>query len=493
MIILYNPVSSAGRKPVLPMSLLAVGAVLESHVDYAIVDGNVDPSPLDTMSAQIRERGVRVVGMTVMPGPQLADALRVARALKARHPELTVVWGGYFPTQHADACLADPAVDVVVRGHGEHACLALVQRLDRGEPLDGIPGVVDVSSMGPDGLRASPPIAPIPHPQELPDFPYERVDMERYVRSSFMGRRTLSHHSSYGCPFTCNFCAVVNMVEGRWLAQRPERVAQVVRRLVADYRADAIEFYDNNFFVDESRVLDVAQRIAGLGIGWWGEGRIDTMLKFSPRTWSVMRQSGLRMVYLGAESGSDETLKRMNKGGTASTDQTMAIASVMRSNGIIPEFSFVVGNPPDPLSDVESTIRFIRRLKRESPESEIVLYMYTPVPLAGTLYDDVRRQGFEFPRTLDEWTSPQWRAFSERRSRHLDWVDRRAHRRVRDFERVLHARFPTVTDPALTGLRRRVPEVVSRWRYRFGIYGWPVELKLLHRYLPYQRPETSGF
>jgi radical SAM superfamily enzyme YgiQ (UPF0313 family) len=44
--------------------------------------------------------------------------------------------------------------------------------------------------------------------------------------------------------------------------------------------------------------------------------RIDTMqMYYSDRTWELMRDSGLKMVFLGAESGSDETLQRMNKGG----------------------------------------------------------------------------------------------------------------------------------------------------------------------------------
>ena len=42
----------------------------------------------------------RLLGMTVMPGPQLADALPVCRELRRRHPALAIVWGGYFPTMH---------------------------------------------------------------------------------------------------------------------------------------------------------------------------------------------------------------------------------------------------------------------------------------------------------------------------------------------------------------------------------------------------------
>src|SRR5690606_5269512 len=221
---------------------------------------------------------------------------------------------------------------------------------------------------------------PIPHPDRLPDYPYHRVDLGRYIRPTFLGRRTLPHHSSYGCPFFCNFCAVVNMVNGRWFAQSAERTAAVARRLVEEWGVDAVEFYDNNFFVHEARTAEFAERIRDLGIAWWGEGRIDTLLRYSDRTWALMRDAGLRMVFLGAESGSDETLQRMNKGKSASTEKTLAIAEKMRRYGIVPEFSFVLGNPPDPEADVRQTLEFIRTVKRVNPDAEIIFYMYTPVP-----------------------------------------------------------------------------------------------------------------
>src|SRR3990172_523423 len=108
--------------------------------------------------------------------------------------------------------------------------------------------------------------------------------MERYLRRTFMGARTIAHHSSYGCPFLCNFCAVVNMVGGRWMAQSAERTAGVAARLGRGYRVDAIEFYDNNFFVHEARTAEFAERVMPLRIGWWGEARIDTLMKYSDAT-----------------------------------------------------------------------------------------------------------------------------------------------------------------------------------------------------------------
>src|SRR5262245_32701361 len=124
MIIFYNPQSSASRKPILPMSLLAVGAVLEGKYDYCILDGNLENDPLAALDARVRQSGHHpILAMTVMPGPQLKQAVPLCRELKQRHPQLTIVWGGYFPTQHWDVCLRSDFVDYVVRGHGEYVFL----------------------------------------------------------------------------------------------------------------------------------------------------------------------------------------------------------------------------------------------------------------------------------------------------------------------------------------------------------------------------------
>jgi len=489
MLILYNPSSSASRKPILPMSLLALGAVLEDVEDYVIVDGNLIADPLAELDRRVRE-GADVVGMTVMPGPQLAQATELSKALKARHPDVTIIWGGYFPTQHWEVALRSPAVDHVVRGHGELVFRDLIVKLRAGEDPRRMAGVAfrDVA-----GIPRSNDLAPIPHPDQLPDFPYHRVDMTRYPRRTFMGRRTVAHHSSYGCPFTCNFCAVVNMVGGRWLAQSAARTASVVEGLVRDFGVDSVEFYDNNFFTHEARVVEFAERIKPLGIGWWGEARIDTMLRYDESTWALLRDSGLKMVFLGAESGSDETLARMNKGGTASAAKTLEIAAKMARYGIVPEMSFVMGNPPDPEVDAEGTMRFIRQVKAINPGTEVILYLYTPVPLAGELYDQAKAEGFAFPETLEEWNGDAWQEFVQRRSATMPWIHDPLRKRIREFEWVLNARYPTSTDPGITPLRRHVLRTAAAVRYRTGIYANPIELRALQRLLPYRRPETSGF
>jgi hypothetical protein len=64
---------------------------------------------------------------------------------------------------------------------------------------------------------------------------------------------------------------------------------------------------------------------------------------------------------------------------------------------------------------------------------------------------------------------------------------------MRNFERVLNAYYPTVTDRRLTGGRRLLLKALAGWRYVLELYGAPYELQALHRILRYQRPETTGF
>ncbi len=517
MIVLYNPQSSSTRKPVLPLSLLAIGAALEGKYDHVIVDGNLEPDPLSLLSSFISQSSPAILGVTVMPGPQLQQAVPLCRELKRRFPHLIIVWGGYFPTQHWEACLRSGFVDYVVRGHGELVFLELLNAIahqpsaiplrsatgtivsHQPSAISHIPGLAYHSTAKPDLQISNPqsavsnPLAPIPHPKDLAPFNFDRLPVENYVRRTFLGSRTLGYHSSYGCPFFCNFCAVVNMVNGKWFPQSAAQVADVMETYVARWGVNAVEFYDNNFFVHEARTAEYAGRTQHLELNWWGEARIDTLLKYSADTWRLMRDSGLRMIFMGAESGSADTLKRMDKGGTMSPEKTLEMAKRMREWNITPEFSFVMGSPPDPEADIRGTMEFIRRVKRVNPRAEIVMYLYTPVPLAGDLYDQAQAEGFAFPTTLEEWISPEWSNFSQRRSTTLPWMKQPVWERLRDFERVLNAFYPTATDAKLGDAWRALLRAVSAPRYYLGFYRFPLELRALHRVIAYQRPETSGF
>ena len=400
------------------------------------------------------------------------------------------MWGGYFPSQHADTVLRDGCVDVCVRGQGEITFAQLAQTLTGGGSLAGVAGI---SYRAGDGDVHHNPDRPLTELEELPDWPYRRLPMERYFHRHYLGDRVATHQTSYGCPFGCSFCAIVGIAKRRWVAQSPARVARILADHQRHQGADAVQFHDMDFFVSEDRVVEIAERIRPLSMTWWGLGRVDELMRYSDRTWSTMRSSGLKMAFCGAESGSDEVLARMNKGGRVSCSMTLDLVKRMAEWNVVPELSFVIGNPPDPREDIDHTLEFVRQIKRLNPATEIILYMYTPVPLEGMLFEEARRQGFRFPETLDGWVSGDWRTFSMRRDPPNPWLAPDLQRRVRNFDRVLNAYYPTSTDLSIRGLKRGALRALGGWRYHTRFYSLPLELKAAQRLLRYQRPETAGF
>lgn len=109
----------------------------------------------------------------------------------------------------------------------------------------------------------------------LPWFPYDKIDVSRYVGRSYLGSRVLNHNTSFGCPFACNFCAVVALSNRRWLPESAERVAGIVQHLHDRWQINGLEFHDMDFFVQESRTAEFAERLSAfagdlIGGGAWG-------------------------------------------------------------------------------------------------------------------------------------------------------------------------------------------------------------------------------
>jgi radical SAM superfamily enzyme YgiQ (UPF0313 family) len=487
VIILYNPRSTDSPKKPLPLSLLAVASRLEE--DVRIVDGNIEPDPVARILSFADEQAPTAIGMTVMPGPQLQVAIPHGRQIKAALPSVPIVWGGYFASQHGATCLKDESIDFCIRGQGEDALPALASILRHGGDLSSIAGL----SWQQNGTIRTNPTRTLVPLDTFPDWPYDRVPVDRYMHSHYLGNRVAAHQTSYGCPFACGFCAIVEIAQQRWVSQSPARVESVVRYFKEKHGADAMQFHDMDFFVSEPRAREIAERMRPLGMSWWALGRIDELMRYSDDTMAALRDSGLKMVFCGAEAGDDETLARMNKGGTASANQTIDLARRLKTYDIVPEYSFVLGSPPDPHADIESTMAFVRKVKEANPETELILYMYTPVPAAGGLTEEAAKMGFGYPDTLDAWISGDWRAFALRRDPPNPWLDKSLKRRVHEFESVMNAYYPTVTDLRLSGTRRKVLRAMAGWRYRTETYAHPWELKAFHRFVGYRRPETAGF
>ncbi|MBI3696652.1 MAG: B12-binding domain-containing radical SAM protein [Acidobacteria bacterium] len=490
MIFFLNPRAAKPKNRRFPLSILALAAVVEGREDYAIFDGNIDPDPWESIDrASIdqarRQKPAELLAVTVMPGPQMVAAIPVCRAFRERYPAAPIVWGGYFPSLYTDAALNAKYVDFVVRGQGEETFVELLAALRGKQDFSGIRGLSYKDRFG---LHVHNPERPLRSPGDFPWYPYHRLETAKYLLRTFLGSRTAVHQASIGCPFRCNFCGVVPVFD-REKMEPPERTAAILGHLKQQYGADAVQFYDNNFFLREDHTAELAERLAPLEMRWWCEGRIDTVLGYSDRTWEKLRRAGSAMIFFGAESGSDEVLRQMNK--NLKAEQTLALAARIRQFGIIPEFSFILGNPQDPERDTRRSIEFIRKIKRINPEAEIIVQHYIPTPQRDGMYGGIEGQ-IQFPATLEEWATERWYNFTTRIDPHLPWLPERIRRRIDDFELVVNSRWPTVQDIYLRRWGRSLLQSLSAWRYALGIYGFPVELEWAHKIVNLRKPRLES-
>src|SRR5579872_3467197 len=140
-ILLVNPpyqtlTSNLGVGHQIPLGLLAVGGPL---LDAGHTVRLVDAECRHLRRAEILETTAEFQPDVIMTGhagstsahPVCVDMLR---AIKTVHPATVTVYGGVYPTYHAETILArEPAVDLIIRGEGELTALELVQTLESGE------------------------------------------------------------------------------------------------------------------------------------------------------------------------------------------------------------------------------------------------------------------------------------------------------------------------------------------------------------------------
>jgi len=479
-----------------PNSLLTLGAFLEGRYDYHIADENIDPRIEETISGLITSKGIKYLGITVMPGLQLKRAYDISKYVKEKFPKVKIIWGGYFSSLHPVTVISSGFVDYVIKGHAEYQFPQLIDTMENKTGAKNINQIDGLVYNDGGEIKQNKKAEPI-NPDLIPRLPYHKTDVNKYlsIANTYLGRRTAAYHSSIGCPFLCGFCAVAGVYKGKWLGRSAELVADDIHFLKKTYDIGAVEFHDNNFFVAEKRVYDFADMIKDLKLGWWGEARPDTVMKYSDDTWEMMARAGCKMVFYGAETSSDEILKLMDKGGTQNADTIVRLVEKSKKYGIVPELSFVLGNPTDNIDrDLDKDIKFIKEMKKIYPATEIILYVYSPVNFEDSEMSlAAKLQGFDYPHTLEEWVSPRWQNFDLRKNPLTPWLKPRHIRKIRDFEKTLNAYYPTNSDLKIKGWKRSLLRMLGSWRYLSSVHYAPYEIMLAQKLLKYRQPEIEGF
>lgn len=454
-IVLYNPRAVFWT---MPLALVAVGSALDrERFEVVIVDGRLERDPVARLLAEARD--ALLVGLSVLTGSPLGDALLVSRALKAAYPRLPIVWGGWHPSLFPEGCLEEPSVDVAVVGQGEDTLREIALRLEGGDSLAGCQGAVYRERGGP---QVNPPRAL----RDLSHFPahdYGLIQVERYFARK--RRRQLDYISSQGCRFRCEFCADPTVYKRGWTGVTPERLADEASLLHRRYGFEELAFQDETFFTQPARVAAISEAFLAreLRFSWTATMRADQGARLDDAGFELARRAGLSRVMVGVESGSQAMLDWMKK--DATVEQVLITAERLARHGLSAIFNFIVGFPDEPTESIEATLQLLKRVRALSPRFDTPVFYYRPYP--GTpIADRSRARGEGGPCTLEEWAEFDYVG------QRGPWVSPELYRhveRLRFYAR--HAFGPTP-------FWRRPLRALARWRCARDRYEFPVEMGL---------------
>ncbi len=343
-ILLINPpyltlTSRIGVGHQIPLGLLMVGGpLLGAGREVMLLDAERRHLPIKTI---IEEMG-RFSPDMVMTGhagstPAHPICVRMLKAIKLAFPGVITVYGGVYPTFHAEEILQqEEGVDVIVRGEGEAVALDLVQAIESGKPLHDVQGIAYRAEGQPELTSARPPI------QNLDAFPigWELIQNWDDYQCFGMGRAAVSQFSR-GCPHACTFCGQQEFWR-EWRYRDPVKVADEIEWLHRTQGVRFISLADENPTTDKAVWRHFLEELAARDIS--------VHFFISIRTPDIVRdvdilhlykKAGIQYILLGVESVDQEVLKDIKKGST--TRQDLEACRLLKQHGIFSIVAYVVG------------------------------------------------------------------------------------------------------------------------------------------------------
>jgi anaerobic magnesium-protoporphyrin IX monomethyl ester cyclase len=377
----------------LPLSVLQLAAYIkERGYESVIYDmrvqtfSEIEPF-LDSICA---------VGISSMTGIQIRFGLQCASQIKTKFPDLPIIWGGIHPTLFPEQTLEHPLVDYVVKGEGEETLHKLLNYITQNNT--SLKEIQGLGYKNKEGIFINPD-AEFLDMETLPLAEYHLVDLNRYpnIRNSF------DYQSSRGCPFRCGFCYNLAFNHRRWRSKSAQKVSEEMEFLVKNFNVKKFGFNDDEFFINTKRVLKICDLIIEkkLDIEWHASCRLDIINKFTNEDLQKIRNSGCHSMNFGAESGSENMLRYINK--DILPEDILRGANHAASNGILTLLSFMGGFPGETYSDLIQTKNLIS--KAHNTNRNIIsngVFVFNPYP--GTfLYEESLKAGVILPNDLEGW------------------------------------------------------------------------------------------
>lgn len=386
-----------------PYSVLSTASLLDrSKYEIIVLDDNVNQKNDYLQDLSTWESEILCVGISSMVGAQIDGAIRFAKAVRDLDRRVPLIWGGPLPTMLPEETILHPNVDIAVQGQGEITLKEIVERLDDDRSIENIKGTILLTKNNQIIKNQKRPF------EDLNTFPaystsYSLVNLENYIwPDEHIASRTISYHSSQGCPYNCGFCCEVSLWERWWSGLTATRVLQDIQYLVTRFNVNGIKFYDSEFFINRKRALEFAQGLIErkIDVHWAASIHPQNLHQITCEQLQILRQSGLTRLLIGAESGVQQELDLIGK--NVKKEILYEIAKRCAEQDIVICFTFVTGYPSMPSTHIDETIRFADDLHRFEPMHEAKLHFFGPYP-GAPLYDLALEYGFVPPTSLEAW------------------------------------------------------------------------------------------
>lgn len=360
-----------------PLELEIVAGGIPAGEEIAIIDIALEKDPVAYFEEKVCALQPDLVGFTCY-STQAAIVKDLSTRAKTICPEAVTIAGGIHPTI-IPGDFAGTSLDIIVRGEGGTAFAGIVSRFRAGESLaDGnaVLAVTDPEFSEKAAYKPPnfPPVEEIPRPRR------DLVDRKKYFsvwtspdknnRLATMYPNIATIRTSTGCAFTCNFCVVHHMMNGKYLQRTPEDVVDEIAGIEEEY----IYFVDDETFLNPKRLTAIANLLKERGIkkkyvSW---ARVDTIVAH-PELFRLWKEVGLHIVYVGLEAMDEGRLKDYGKQTTVDTN--WRAINILRECGILLHASLMV----DPGFSVED-FKKLEKVIIDLIPAEVSFTVYSPSP-----------------------------------------------------------------------------------------------------------------
>lgn len=400
-------------------------ALSKIDVKTHIVSSNTTTDQLDKM---IQNIDPIAIGCSVMTAPEIVDFVRlsvhVQETYNQRKLQFPVIWGGMHSTIVKDQSENEWYINYVVSGEAEITLPRLIKNMiDRKFPSKKLIAAETA-----------------PH---LDDFRpmWEMIDPSQFlfpeshsVHAGFnFDKQNIFYYllTSRGCPYRCNFCWEVartaalktesSKVDLTWRAHSVEWIAEQLNQLETSLKVrgksmDGIGFWDDMIFgkglpEHTARAKAIFQMMKDRDYGYLLEVRANQLIATSNKwndegiereadLFKYLKETGCMQVFVGTESGSQETLNLIQKG-TKLKDYHRLI-EISNDVGLPLRFSMIVGFPDETEESINQTLDFIENLDKEPYISVSGPKLFTPYP--GTpQYAAAVKHGLKVPQNTVDW------------------------------------------------------------------------------------------